>query len=126
MREVLRRSPIHAIIHCDPIDRNLGQQVLSPRYGDTRIVVGEGAGICYRHDAYAGLEARQLKKVATIKRKVLNLNLTHTALYGKLAGVNARCLTTYQDSFVDRSRMQQKIDRQLVPNKQPDILHLCM
>ena len=124
MRKVLRRSPIHAIIHCNPIDRNLSQQVLSPRYGDTRIVVGEGAGICYRHNADAGFETRQLKKVTTIKRKVLNLNLAHTTLYGKLAGVNARCLTTYEDSFLDRSRMQLKVDCQLVPNKQPDILHL--
>src|SRR5215469_2561005 len=32
LREVLSGPPIHSIIHCDPIDRNLGLQVLSSRH----------------------------------------------------------------------------------------------
>src|ERR1700730_17107165 len=107
--EVLSGSPIHAIIHRDPIDRNLGQQVLSPRDGNARIVVGEGAGICYRHDAYARLKTCEFKKVAPIEWQVLNLSRTYTALYDEFAGVDVGCLASYQHLFFDRTRPQLKI-----------------
>jgi len=99
--EVLSGPPINTIIHYDPIDRNLGKQVFSSRHGNTRIIVCERAGIRHGHDTYARLKTREFQKVAAIKRQVLNLNLTDTAVYRKLAGVNTRCLTAYQDSFVD-------------------------
>src|SRR6185369_4280827 len=87
-------------------------------------VVGKGPGISYQRDAYARLKTCEFKKVAPIEWQVLNLSLTHTALYRKFAGVDARCLADHLDLFFDRSRPQSKIDRQVVPYTQREMLHL--
>src|SRR4029077_3905434 len=123
LREVLRRSPIHAVIHCHTVNRNLGQQVLMSRYVNPRIVVGVATWIRNRHDADAALKTCEFKKVAPIQWQVLNLNLTHSAFHGAFASVDAGCLVSYQDLFFDRTRPQLKIDCQVVPYTQREMLH---